>query len=83
MIREEILLPELNVGDLVVGKMMGAYTWASASTFNFFPKANVIVMDTDIKEPNKQELDEAYEYATSSVQEIEQEQQQQPSLSFN
>ena len=47
MIWEEIELPELNIGDLVVGQMMGAYTWASASTFNFFPKANICVVDTD------------------------------------
>ncbi len=47
MIRDEILLPNLKLGDLVVGKKMGAYTWASASTFNFFPKTNVIVLDTD------------------------------------
>ena len=35
VIAEEILLPELEVGDLVVGYMMGAYTWASATEFNF------------------------------------------------
>jgi ornithine decarboxylase len=56
MIREEILLPDMKVGDLIVGKMMGAYTWASASTFNFFPKANVVVLDTDNVEPNEKEV---------------------------
>ena len=25
--------------------MMGAYTWASASEFNFFPKATVLALD--------------------------------------
>jgi hypothetical protein len=25
-----------------VGRAMGAYTWASASEFNFFPKATVV-----------------------------------------
>ena len=29
-------------GDLIVGRAMGAYTWASASEFNFFPKATVV-----------------------------------------
>jgi ornithine decarboxylase len=42
VIAENILLPELRSGDLIVGRVMGAYTWASASEFNFFPKATVI-----------------------------------------
>ncbi len=69
MIREEIMLPKMNVGDLVVGKMMGAYTWASASTFNFFPKANVVVLDTDVAKPNEKVIKEQYENVTSSIQE--------------
>ena len=32
----------LKAGDLIVGRAMGAYTWASASEFNFFPKATVV-----------------------------------------
>jgi ornithine decarboxylase len=42
VIAENILLPRLKVGDLVVGRAMGAYTWASASEFNFFPRATVV-----------------------------------------
>ena len=42
VISENIMLPELDVGDLIVGRAMGAYTWASASEFNFFPKATVV-----------------------------------------
>jgi ornithine decarboxylase len=38
-------LPELDVGDLIVGREMGAYTWASASDFNFFPRATVLALD--------------------------------------
>jgi ornithine decarboxylase len=38
------MLPELEVGDLIVGRMMGAYTWASATDFNFFKRAKVVVM---------------------------------------
>jgi hypothetical protein len=45
IIDDRVLLPELNAGDLVVGRMMGAYTWASATDFNFFERATVIVMD--------------------------------------
>ncbi|HEY6457295.1 MAG TPA: type III PLP-dependent enzyme [Steroidobacteraceae bacterium] len=42
VIAENLLLPKLEVGDLIVGRAMGAYTWASASEFNFFPKATVV-----------------------------------------
>lgn len=42
VIAENILLPKLKVGDLVIGRSMGAYTWASASEFNFFPRATVV-----------------------------------------
>jgi ornithine decarboxylase len=45
IVREDIELPLLEQGDLVVGRMMGAYTWASASEFNFFPRATVLALD--------------------------------------
>jgi ornithine decarboxylase len=45
VIDESIMLPELETGDLVVGRMMGAYTWASATDFNFFKRAKVVVMN--------------------------------------
>jgi ornithine decarboxylase len=45
VIDDNIVLPELEVGDLVVGRMMGAYTWASATDFNFFKRARVVVMN--------------------------------------
>jgi ornithine decarboxylase len=45
VIDNAILLPELEIGDLVVGRMMGAYTWASATDFNFFKRAKVVVMN--------------------------------------
>jgi ornithine decarboxylase len=45
VIDDSIMLPELEVGDLVVGRMMGAYTWASATDFNFFKRAKVVVMN--------------------------------------
>jgi ornithine decarboxylase len=40
-------LPELKAGDLIVGRSMGAYTWASASEFNFFPKATVVSVNVE------------------------------------
>jgi len=45
VINEHLELPKLDVGDLVVGREMGAYTWASASEFNFFPRATVLALD--------------------------------------
>jgi ornithine decarboxylase len=45
VIAEALQLPRLNIGDLVVGRQMGAYTWATASTFNFFPKATIVVVN--------------------------------------
>ena len=47
VIAEDVPLPKLNVGDLVVGGALGAYTWASASEFNFFPKATVISVNQE------------------------------------
>jgi ornithine decarboxylase len=45
VIAENVMLPQLKAGDLIIGRSMGAYTWASASEFNFFPKATVITVN--------------------------------------
>ncbi len=45
VIAENLLLPELELGDLVVGHTMGAYTSATASEFNSFEKAKVLVLN--------------------------------------
>ena len=45
IISESVNLPTLDAGDLIVGRQMGAYTWASASDFNFFPRATVLALD--------------------------------------
>ncbi len=45
VIAENLMLPKLKVGDLVVGRAMGAYTWASATDFNFFPRAAVVAVN--------------------------------------
>jgi ornithine decarboxylase len=45
VIAEDIALPLLEAGDLIVGRSMGAYTWASATDFNLFPRATVLVLD--------------------------------------
>jgi len=45
VIAENLQLPRLREGDLVVGREMGAYTWACASTFNFYPKATIVAVN--------------------------------------
>lgn len=42
---EHIALPHLEIGDLLVFESMGAYTSASASNFNGFEKAKIVVID--------------------------------------
>ena len=46
VIAENLMLPQLKPGDLLVGRAMGAYTWASATDFNFFPRATVVSVNT-------------------------------------
>ena len=45
VISDQLMLPKLDLGDLVVGRQMGAYTHASATDFNFFPRATVLALD--------------------------------------
>jgi ornithine decarboxylase len=45
VIAENLMLPQLKAGDLLVGRAMGAYTWASASEFNFYPRATVVAVN--------------------------------------
>jgi len=45
VIREDIPLPELAIGDLLVGRMMGAYTSATATDFNFIPRAKIVAVN--------------------------------------
>jgi ornithine decarboxylase len=42
VVDEAAMMPELEPGDLVAGRMMGAYTAASATGFNHFPRAAVV-----------------------------------------
>ncbi len=43
VIAEDLMLPELEIGDLVIGHLMGAYTIATATDFNLFPRPKVVV----------------------------------------
>jgi len=49
VVREDIPLPELQIGDLVVGRMMGAYTACSASDFNFIPRARIVALNVQAR----------------------------------
>lgn len=46
VIAENLMLPHLKAGDLIVGRAMGAYTRASATEFNFFPRATVVAVNS-------------------------------------
>lgn len=50
VIAESILLPQLENGDLIIGRMMGAYTSATATDFNFFRRAQTLVLNEDTAE---------------------------------
>jgi ornithine decarboxylase len=45
VVKECIQLPELNIGDLIIGRVMGAYTWATSTNFNFFDKAKFVFLN--------------------------------------
>lgn len=48
VVAEDILLPRLNNGDLIIGRHMGAYSAATATEFNFFRKATVINLNEEV-----------------------------------
>lgn len=48
LIAEDVQLPALQLGDLVAGHMMGAYTAASATEFNLLKKAKVVVLNDQV-----------------------------------
>ncbi len=45
VVAEDILLPELQAGDVLLGRQMGAYTCAHATDFNFFPRARIVAVN--------------------------------------
>ncbi len=47
VISENIELPDLNIGDLIVAPMMGAYTSATATEFNSLPRTHIIAINVD------------------------------------
>lgn len=55
VVAEDIELPEMEVGDILIGKQMGAYTIASATEFNYYPKPKIVVVE-DIFDPETEAL---------------------------
>jgi ornithine decarboxylase len=45
IIAEKIMLPELEIGDLITGYTMGAYTAATATDFNMLQRAKIITIN--------------------------------------
>jgi ornithine decarboxylase len=45
VIAEQVNLPPLRIGDLVIGKQMGAYTSASSTRFNSLETAEIVVIN--------------------------------------
>ena len=54
VIAEQIELPVLAIGDLVIGRTMGAYTAASATDFNALPRARLVTINAP---PVESEID--------------------------
>lgn len=50
VIAENIMLPKLSNGDLIVSRIMGAYTSATATDFNFFKRAQTILLNEEATE---------------------------------
>ncbi len=48
VIAEQIMLPKLENGDLIIGHMMGAYSSATATDFNFFKRAKMVVLNDQV-----------------------------------
>ncbi|WP_448547687.1 type III PLP-dependent enzyme [Thalassotalea fusca] len=52
VISESIMLPKLNNGDLIISSMMGAYTACTATDFNFFKRAEFVVLNEQLPVSN-------------------------------
>ena len=56
VIAEDVQLPPLSIDDIVIGKQMGAYTSASATDFNLFERAKIIVINKEVIESDEQHV---------------------------
>ncbi len=48
VIAEDLPMPELATGERLVARQIGAYTMATATDFNFFPRAKVIAVNVEL-----------------------------------
>ena len=53
VISENIELPDLQIGDLIIAPMMGAYTSATATEFNSLPRTHIIAVNVEEHQDNK------------------------------
>jgi ornithine decarboxylase len=49
IVAENVLLPPLEIGDLIIGRVMGAYCSASATDFNFIRRARVLPVNVTVE----------------------------------
>jgi ornithine decarboxylase len=47
VIAEDLPMPVLEIGERLVARQAGAYTMATATDFNFFPRAKVIAVNVE------------------------------------
>ena len=47
VIAEDLPMPELGIGELLIARQIGAYTVSCATDFNFFPRAKVIAVNVE------------------------------------
>lgn len=53
VISEQAMLPPMQIGDIVLGEKMGAYTLATAGEFNSIPKPKLVVLNyEEVREEN-------------------------------
>ena len=49
VIAEQVTMPPLSIGDIVIGHQMGAYTSATSTHFNLFDKAKIVAINQPLK----------------------------------
>ena len=48
VLKENMLLPEMEIGDLFLTKQVGAYGWASRTDFNQLEQTKIVNVDFDL-----------------------------------
>ena len=50
VVMRDVMFPELEIGDCVFSKRIGAYSWASRSNFNLLGETKIVHHDFDLEE---------------------------------